>query len=591
MHVSFETNPVEFTKEGIIRGKGLPGFGRINQLRSNIFFESIWTKDKLFQEAIFWASHKAITVVSIPSNILACGLSLMGAALSASTLGLYNITTFALTLGNNERFHIDTKVVSLITGSMVSSFQVVQNVMEVAASPIWLLSRIYLGLRKIVEKEAECILDAPWLKQVERRTRNTRIEPNQDRPLKKIFSHYAYSLLNVPVHVVNAAVCGVISTIATGVFLMRASLYATIAQEIDFPSYAGKFSLLTAISGYRVVEDVSVAVADIFVLLYKVGCALRLERLANKAWKVISYIPEAILEEESKSYIQTFQNEGFGIFGRLNKERSRYSEISLQNNDELLKELGYWFAHKGFSVLSMPVNLSAAALGTLIALGSACTLGVAKIAYFAFTGAHSRNKLNIETRSRQMLVGAGVSLFHVVKNGGELLASPFFILNRLWKGLENSADQEPEFPDQESFLVKWIEEPTKQTRIVYGEERSVKKVFRHYFHSMVNIPTHALNVVASGVATVALGSFFVLKSVLYAATKVNVPLATRFHWTLGSSAVSLGHIIEDITTAVEDVFVLLYHTADFINNVFKIGNIAKGVWRLLMYIPSAVRGS
>ena len=190
-----------------------------------------------------------------------------------------------------------------------------------------------------------------------------------------------------------------------------------------------------------------------------------------------------------------------------------------------------------------------------------------------------------------MFVGGAVSVKHIFENIGELFKSPLFILNRLNQGLNKAAEKESPIPNKESFFVKWIEKPTSDNRIVWGENRGALKVFKHYGFSLVNIPVHAANALVSGVASVALGAFFLLKSLVYAATKLDIPLKSYAHWTIGSTACSLYHIIEDVTTAVLDVFVLLYHTSILINEVLRIGYIAKGVWSFLNYAPKAIMGN
>ena len=85
-----------------------------------------------------------------------------------------------------------------------------------------------------------------------------------------------------------------------------------------------------------------------------------------------------------------------------------------------------------------------------------------------------------------------------------------------------------------------------------------------------------MNIFISGVTAIALGALFLLKSTLYAATKINIPLATRARWAISSSALSLKHVIEDVINIAVDIFVLLYYTAAFLNQTFKIADQGTG---------------
>ncbi len=100
---------------------------------------------------------------------------------------------------------------------------------------------------------------------------------------------------------------------------------------------------------------------------------------------------------------------------------------------------------------------------------------------------------------------------------------------------------------------------------------------------MINIPLNALVAVRGAIVSPLLATAFVGKSLLCAATDIDIPIPTAVAPVSGATLAAMGNVVVDIGTCVADVAVVTYKAVE-VTGLIKV---AAAISELLWYIPKA----
>lgn len=334
---------------------GFPGIQQLNDFRvNNLFVNSHDPQNGPALQFGYWMAHKAVSVISFPANVAGMGLGLAGMVVPGCFLGLVKVAVFAATLGNykptfstgfircsqaaitcflqifvnagelgydalnalyngyrvirwiGEKLHLNF----IIEEIFIQTARLIKYIWNNMIVPLWndvidptikfIDKRVQEGLKNAVECEKNYYtlnLETPsFIRPLDDRTKATRIDRHaEDRSYSNIFSHYAYSLINIPVNLVTAAGMASLTAITACNFGAKVIIYAATNIDIPVPTYAGKTLEKTIACSINVIWDSYVDIADSFVLTYKVSDALGILVAMAKIRDVILFIPEAII--------------------------------------------------------------------------------------------------------------------------------------------------------------------------------------------------------------------------------------------------------------------------------------------------------
>lgn len=279
--------------------------------------------------------------------------------------------------------------------------------------------------------------------------------------------------------------------------------------------------------------------------------------------------------------------QGLPIIFELDKYRKTLYHTSHDDVTDTVKQISCWFGHKVFTVITVPANVLEIGLSLTGAVASSCTVGVFKIAVFAFT----LGNYKIEHPTGFTWFGERVvhGIREITINIGELIYDVanivYRILERIVKGIAKAAEAE-EIPTYEiQAPLNLVEDATAPHRIDFNsEERSLQSIFDHYLLSCINIPLNAtIAVGGAGIATI-FSAIFISKAALYATTNINVPIPTCAGQALFTTIAATDYVVRDVVTDLADVPVLLYK----VSTTLKIYDIIVSPLRVIMYIPEAL---
>ncbi len=322
--------------------EGFPIVSTLNQMRKNLITESHIDSEHHKKSTIArvgnWFAHKAMSVVSIPTNTLSACAATAGAVAGGIILGSAKVFTFAVTCGaikptfstgvlyfgerglhsvgnvftnigeliyDAARLVGDTAEVCLTIASKLHFGNFLRDALNAVGEAIStafdytvfpLLKRIDSALEKATNEEpASQYETANILKPLDDAAKAERIDfSSSERSFKKIFSHAVFSLANIPANAVAAICSSVAFAVLTSAFVAKVALYTATNLTVPVPTHAGNAGKTMLVSAANVLSDAATDVADIFVVAFKTSDALGLNRLATTALHVISYIPVAV---------------------------------------------------------------------------------------------------------------------------------------------------------------------------------------------------------------------------------------------------------------------------------------------------------
>lgn len=304
----------------------------------------------------------------------------------------------------------------------------------------------------------------------------------------------------------------------------------------------------------------------------------------------------------------------FPIAGQLNEWRNATFTAEHNENRPLGERALNWLAHKGVSVLSLPVNTAGAALGCCGMFASACTLGALKVAVFATFG----TDLQFSTGFNWLFERTITSLSHIASTISELTFDTLdlgyqaylqvkyllvalkldfvadfikkglsFITDRLEAGIEISLkDEEPlvHAAKQLPYPLRKLNRETEKRSCFANSHQPLQTWFTHKLLSTINIPVNAAVGVASTLLCVAGAVVSSAKAVLYAATNIHLPIPTGVGYTCIMAAKTFTNVTSNLAEVGVDLFVLVYRIAELL----RINKVIATVAELIAYVPRAV---
>lgn len=277
------------------------------------------------------------------------------------------------------------------------------------------------------------------------------------------------------------------------------------------------------------------------------------------------------------------------------------------------KMIGNWLGQKCLTVISVPANMIGVGIGIAGLIGSACTLGAFKVAVYMFS--FGNYKLTFPTGCSWFEEGALHSVVHLASTAGELgydtyclglwvgeqlyFGAPLnvifenigmffsFARNRIKNGLDKAMEGEGDYhyTGESPHAIRPLTDATKASRVDWNaQERSLENIVDHTLLSIPNIPINAAAALCSGAAAVILGTAFVGKAGLYAATNINIPLPTYACQVSETAYVAGMNVLADVGSDVADVFIVGYK----ISRAVGINYLAGKVMNAVKYVPEAL---
>ena len=322
--------------------------------------------------------------------------------------------------------------------------------------------------------------------------------------------------------------------------------------------------------------------------------------------------------------------ESFPIISQLNKAREDChleSHEHYGSHKSTLERVGYWFGHKGMTVVTVPTNIVVVCLGTAGFAAGSLILGSAKIFTYAITCGYIKPSFSTGalycgeralSSTGQLFTNLGELMldgFHLIADtattcfliaeklqfGGTVRAifealgrgcwtvldyTLFFAFRRLGEAFIKAGTEEtPTVNFETPELLRPLDDAAKAERIdLSSNERSFGKIFKHTVISLANIPANAVTAVCSAVAFAALSSVFLAKVALYTVANVSIPLPTYIGKAGEAMLVSTANVAKDVSTDFADVFVVTYKTSDALG----LNRVALTALNVIMYIPVAM---
>ena len=279
---------------------------------------------------------------------------------------------------------------------------------------------------------------------------------------------------------------------------------------------------------------------------------------------------------------------------KLNELRSQLFDKYYETRPSL-PAIGYWVAHKIVAISCVPVNLGTA-IGTLGLSGiSACTIGVFKVAVFAFTLGNTRLD-DLSTHIPQLFGHIVTAFSQFALSVGEVCWTPIdivvegfylvrFVLLRFVAGVDDALIAEPEANFHLPLGLEELNQSCDSSRIkVDASDRPTRKVFSHYLHSAATIPLNTIAAVASLATAVFLSGLFIAKIVIHATTTLSIPFPTYAGRAFLISYESAKNAYIDVTNDLADIAVLAYRVSEAIGIEIAL---AKAM-DVIRYIPVAM---
>lgn len=297
----------------------------LNQARLD-FYDQRWSQgSSFFEKAKAWLGHKAITVVSLPANIVACNLALVGMTASCAVAAV-KVAIFAVSLGN---FQADWPTGFLYFGEafISSGSEACRNAIELLCDAADIFYQTYRGIKhvteylsldRLIEKITEVVGEilsfasdrltlgfesasrdecdiSTYKTPLEEATASYRIK-STNRSSKEILSHTIYSVLNIFANTVIAAVSAVACVVFSAIFVAKAIVCASTGINIPIPTAVGMTGACALSATGHVILDVANDIADGFISIYKISKATGLVKVVSSIAELLMYIPKALLD-------------------------------------------------------------------------------------------------------------------------------------------------------------------------------------------------------------------------------------------------------------------------------------------------------
>ncbi|MCH9630194.1 MAG: hypothetical protein S4CHLAM37_01880 [Chlamydiia bacterium] len=316
----------------------------------------------------------------------------------------------------------------------------------------------------------------------------------------------------------------------------------------------------------------------------------------------------------------------------LNNARSMHFNNYNAENVSFADKVQSFTAHKCYTAISLPVNIAASAASGCIAAAGGCIIGAVKVAVFAFTLGNARLPIStgfVTFGSRAIAhlaeasmtgyeIGSDAACFSskciravkrvidaigltalfnkirevvevVLNKVGEAVSRVLrFVGNRIQAGFEKaSASEIANLANGGSLPIVSSLNNNRKTFVqdwTNYNQRSMKDIATHTAISVVSLPLNAAVAVTSSLTTLALGTAYVAKALIYAGTNINVPIPTFTNIAGQVASKAVGDTLENTTTCALDVPITVYKVGEATG----INHVLATIRDVLLYIPVAV---
>lgn len=248
----------------------------------------------------------------------------------------------------------------------------------------------------------------------------------------------------------------------------------------------------------------------------------------------------------------------FPIVNEINQYRVDCFNINYDNtskNVDALSSVGGWFSHRVLTVLSLPANTAAVAIG-ITGMGASCLLAALKISVWIFSG----HRCEFSTKFWYFADAASESFCHIFRNVYEVAFEYFY---RLFNSSEvvYPAEYGNNGPMKTLPGIEYLNNKRLELR---NEERSLSLWFKHKSFSIVCIPLNLGAVAVCGAGTVATAVLVIAKVALYVLTGIQIKYPTGCQYLTNATIHSAYHIVRNIGEISLDSFLIVGDVANLL---------------------------
>jgi len=292
--------------------ESFPVVGALNKTRHDLFEKTLYYGLTALYEfpntrkvrMVTCLGHKALTVITIPTNIAAIGLGTIGMATTACTLGAFKVAIFAATLGHvKPEFPIG--FLWLKERTFASLTDLWKNILELQQEfsyfaftklPGGISIRFHEAWLKVVKDEKSSLSSEtfPGIQTLDQTTKSWSCFQEEKRTLNKWVGHKMLSLVNIPANLIAAGLAGacIIPT-----FVLTAGKIAFCGMtgyQIKASTGFGYFGSKCLVSSHNVARNTFELIADGGILIYKAAEILHLKGTITKTHEIAEYALKAI---------------------------------------------------------------------------------------------------------------------------------------------------------------------------------------------------------------------------------------------------------------------------------------------------------
>lgn len=306
----------------------------LNGLNEDRNLEAKWfySRNNTQEMAMSFLAHKAICIITVPSNVLEMAISAIGFTAAACTLGAFKVMVFALTLGNTQ-LSFSTGCIFFIEGFIHGAVNLAQSSIELIGHGLyglyqcgrgihWIMkelgfgylgekllditikvgkfvgNRLVLGLEKtykndLASKDNYSIEIPKALEDLDKPFESSRIR-GTERTLGTIFEHYFVSIASIPMNAAISLCASAVTTASLSIMFFNIALTASTGINLPIPTCCFHAAKVLSISGMHLAHDILTDAVDVAIIAYKISDAIGVTKVIATVGELLLFIPKAI---------------------------------------------------------------------------------------------------------------------------------------------------------------------------------------------------------------------------------------------------------------------------------------------------------
>lgn len=249
---------------------------------------------------------------------------------------------------------------------------------------------------------------------------------------------------------------------------------------------------------------------------------------------------------------------GFPIVNEINQYRVNFYEKNYRDTSievDTLSSATAWFSHKIITVISLPANVVAVAVG-MAGMGVSCLLAAFKISVWFFSG----HVCHFSAKFWYFVDATLDSFYHILKNVQEVA---FEYLYRLFNSSEVVFPEEYR-NDEPMKTLPGVEYLNNKRLALRAEERSLAVWFEHKALSILCLPLNLGAAALSGAGAIVTSALVIAKVVLYVLTGIQIKYPTGCQYLTKAAIYSTFHIIRNVGEISFDAILIVGDVANLL---------------------------